>query len=425
MNFAKTKELDSSIALMRDAYLFIPKLRQKYNSDIIETRIMLKRAVCISGPDAGELFYDNEKMMREGAMPVHVQATLTGRGVVQTLDGELHRKRKELFMSFMTREKISQLLTLTENAWQAKIIEWKRKSENIKLFDEAQDILCEAACAWVGVPLAKHEARKRARDLEYMVDGFGSVGRRFLRGRFARTRCENWIEKLILKIRMGDLPASQSILAKFALYEDINGSLLAPRLAAAEVLNLIRPIVAISRYIVFLAHALDRHPEYKEDLNADADAGIEDFVQEVRRSYPFTPVLGARARKDFEWNGYRFLKKQMVVLDVYGILHDPRIWDQPDKFMPERFWHKKIGPFDLIAQGGGDHFTGHRCAGEWLTIAVMKQALQNLLGLDYQMSDQDMTMRLDKMPTMPKSGIIFRLDGFAGSGACRPAARQG
>ena len=53
--------------------------------------------------------------------------------------------------------------------------------------------------------------------------------------------------------------------------------------------------------MTFAALALHEHPECRERLRADADG--EDlgwFVQEVRRFYPFFPLVGGRALADFE-----------------------------------------------------------------------------------------------------------------------------
>jgi cytochrome P450 len=64
---------------------------------------------------------------------------------------------------------------------------------------------------------------------------------------------------------------------------------------------------------------------------------VEHFVQEVRRYYPFFPMVGGRARADFEWRGRRFAKGTWMLLDLYGTNHDPRSWEQPYSFVPVRF----------------------------------------------------------------------------------------
>lgn len=143
-------------------------------------------------------------------------------------------------------------------------------------------------------------------------------------------------------------------------------------MAAVELINILRPIVAIATYIAFSALALHENPECKTKLKNTRDNYLDMFVQEVRRYYPFTPFLGARVKQDFTWKQCDFKKGTLVLLDVYGINHDPRIWDKPYLFQPERFKNHDGNAYGFIPQGGGDPANGHRCPGEGVTIAAMK-----------------------------------------------------
>jgi fatty-acid peroxygenase len=104
-----------------------------------------------------------------------------------------------------------------------------------------------AICAWAGVPLSDDEAPKRARDFIYMIDAFGSIGSRNWRGRLARTRAQRWIKKIIQAVRDNKLAAAESsALYATAFHRDTNGNLLDLHLAAVELLNILRPTVAIA-----------------------------------------------------------------------------------------------------------------------------------------------------------------------------------
>ena len=94
------------------------------------------------------------------------------------------------------------------------------------------------------------------------------------------------------------------------------------------------------------------------------------FANEVRRFYPFFPVISGTVRREFEWLGRRFEPGDRAILDLYATNHDRRIWDEPRRFLPERFESWDGDPNTLVPQGGGDAATGHRCPGEAATIAV-------------------------------------------------------
>jgi fatty-acid peroxygenase len=248
-----------------------------------------------------------------------------------------------------------------------------------------------------------------ARDCATMVGGFASVGLRMWHAREARVRGERWARDVIERIRNEDLAVEAGSAARvIAEHVQLDGQRLPVEVAAVELLNVIRPIVAIGQWVAYLALALRDHPRYPERLRSDA-ALVEGFVQEVRRFYPFTPFVGARARKRFVWRGARFEEGMLALLDVYGALHDTRLWDRPDDFWPERFLNFTPGPFDFIPQGGGAFETGHRCAGEWLTIEALKQALNVLTRtIRYELPAQDMRYSLKEMPTAPRSGVILQ-----------------
>jgi fatty-acid peroxygenase len=97
-----------------------------------------------------------------------------------------------------------------------------------------------------------------------------------------------------------------------------------------------------------------------------------------------------------------------VLLDLYGTDHDERRWEEPQAFRPERFETWDESTFNFIPQGGGDHFAGHRCAGEWITIALMKRAVRLLTkAMQYDVPEQDLHVPLSRMPTIPKSRFVI------------------
>lgn len=404
----KEKKLDNSFAVANDGYLFIKNRVYNYHSDLFQTRLFTKKAICMSGKEAAKIFYNPELFQRLGATPKHVQKTLFGEKAIQSMDGKAHVVRKHLFLSLTAPEKQKHLAGLVIHEWLTLSREWDMM-ENISLFDASKSVLCSAACRWAGIPLKETEVTRRADDFSAMVDAFGAVGPRYWKGKSARTRAEGWIKEIIENVRSGKFkPEDGSALQKVCYHEELNGSLLNAQMAAVELINILRPIVAISTFIVFAALALQEHPECRVKLQSDTGNYSEMFVQEVRRYYPFTPFIGAKARKDFVWDECYFKKGTLVLLDIYGTDHDSRIWDHPNQFQPERFQNWKGGPFDFMPQGGGDPAKGHRCPGEGVTIEVMKASINFLVNqIEYDVPAQDLSYSLGRLPTLPKSGFII------------------
>lgn len=401
--------LDSTLPILTaDGYDYIRNVCARLKTDIFETRLMLQKAICIKGAEATELFYDNDRFIRHGAVPARILNTLLGRGGVHSLDDEAHRHRKRMFMSLMTDDNLSRMEKISSEVWSKRVSEWEKK-DHVILHEESQKILCEAICQWAGVPLGERDLGSVARDMGAMVDAFGAVGPRHLRGRLARLRIEMRMTKLIRQIRSGKVKVSPNLAAHvIAFHKGLDGKYLDPKVAAVELINVIRPTVAVSYMIDFCALALNQYPEYRSKLQSGGDQENEWFVQEVRRFYPFAPFMGALVRKNFIWKGFSFPKGRLVILDLYGTNHDARVWKNPDRFWPERFRNWNESAYNFIPQGGGDHFLGHRCAGEWLTIQQLKIATKVLAQeIEYTLPEQDLEVPKNRMPTLPESKVML------------------
>jgi fatty-acid peroxygenase len=406
---AHDKGLDNTLKLLEEGYLFIKNRMDLYQCNMFETHIMGEKVICISGEEACKIFYDEELFQRKGAMPKRIQKTLFGVNAIQGMDNNAHIQRKLFFMSLMTEAHQKKLAELFEKEMKDSVNEWINKNEII-LSHEAKNIICKVACFWTGVPLKESDIESRADDFYSMVDGLGGVGSRYWKGKAARNRTEEWIRGIIEEVRQGKLLVEDdSALNLMAFHTEPDGNQLELQMAAKELINVIRPIVAISTYITFTALAMYEHPECKEELMRGNNNYIEMFVQEVRRYYPFTPFLGARVHKDFAWNQYDFKKGMLVMLDVYGMNHDSLIWNYPDEFRPERFMEQKDRTFCFIPQGGGDPKKGHRCPGEGITIEIMKASLDFLVNkVDFEVPEQDLSYSISRIPTLPKSGFIIK-----------------
>lgn len=407
-NYPSELCLDKTLSLLLEGYLFIPNRIRKYNCNLFQTRLLGRRVVCLSGKKAAELFYDQNLFTRHNVIPKRIQETLFGKQSIQTLTGMEHIHRKQMFLSIMSPDRAESLIRITKQQLQQSFKRLAGKNE-VVLYDEAACLLFRVACKWSGIPIEKSEIKQRAQDMNDMIDAFGAVGPRHIKGRCARNRSECWAQKLITEVRSGKLIApTDTALSVIAWYKDINGHLLGTDIAAVELLNILRPITAIATYITFGALALSKYPNTLTELQTHNDYYLNMFAQEVRRYYPFAPFLGAKVRVNFKWMDHYFKKGTLVFLDIYGTNHDSSIWDKPNSFIPERFKNRAEGPFDFIPQGGGDYKEGTRCPGEFITVELLKVFMDYLANeLNYNVPIQDFNYPLNRIPTLPKDKFII------------------
>lgn len=404
----KEKCFDSTLSLLIEGYLFIPNRIRKYHTNLFQIKLLGQKVYCMSGKEATELFYNQDYFTRKGVMPNRIQETLFGKKGIQTLDGASHVHRKLLFMSMMTPQQIDRIKELTRKQW---IMNSERfgKMKNVILLDEATLLFFQVACKWAGVPLKKSETRQKAKDMCAMIDAFGGIGPRHWIGRCARNRSECWADNIIEEVRKGRIIAPKdSALSLIAWHRELNGKLLNSKTAAVELINILRPITAIATYVTFGALALHLYPAHKKNLLKAKEEDLTMFAQEIRRYFPFGPFLAARVRNDFQWQKHYFEKGTLVFLDIYGTNHDPSIWKYPNLFQPKNFKNHPLTPFDFIPQGGGNDKLGTRCPGEQITVELLKESLDFLVNrLEYQVPLQDLTYRLNRIPTFPKSRFIM------------------
>lgn len=397
---------EQSGRLLREGYAFIGTLRREHNADVVPVRLFGLPVTCMGGSEAAELFYDRERFTRVGVVPGPVKRTLFGKGGVHGLDGPEHLVRKSLFTSVVTPESTARLAQLAASEWEAAAERWAARPQ-VRLFDEAALVLTRAVTRWAQAPLPRAGAEELSRSLTAMVDGFATLGARHWRARAARSRTELWATTLIDDVRSGTLEVDgDSVLAKVAAHRD-GAEPLPSRVASVELLNIIRPTVAVTWFVCFAAHALLHHDYWRGRLRDGDDDDALAFAQELRRFYPFAPLLGARVRQDFSWHGNDFPAGRLVLLDLYGTNHDGRLWPDPEVFDPTRFLSRQPTPYDLIPQGGGRSETGHRCPGEPFTLRLLADACKLLSGLDYQVPVQDLSIPLDRIPTLPRSGFLI------------------
>jgi fatty-acid peroxygenase len=414
---------DSTLAFLRHGYTFVSRTCDRLGTDGFATRLVGRPVVCLRGADAARFFYSADAFTRAGAIPASVAHLLQDDGSVQSLNGPEHRHRKALFRQVLPTGPDGPMHgALTDDAlsaafearWHRAVHGWQRAG-SVVLHRELPGVLTRAALDWVGTTVTEPRAARLSGQLAAMVERAGSFGPTNWIARARRRDAERWATQLIREVRQGRpgpsgaaVVSDASPVAAVAGYRDPEGRALPPEIAAVELINLLRPVVAVWLFMVFAAHALVRYPQWRERFAGGDEESLPAFVDEVRRFYPFFPAIAGFAGDGRDWQGHRFAAGDWVMLDLYGTNHDPRSFDEPLAFRPERFAGAVELPEALVPQGAGDPATGHRCPGEQATRSLMAQAVRLLTrSVRYRVPSQDLHIDLRRMPARPADGMVI------------------
>jgi fatty-acid peroxygenase len=189
---------DNSLTLAKAGYRYISDTCERLQSPVFRTRLLLRDTICMRGDWASRVLYDNPHLVRHGAVPSPVLKTLMGETGVQTLDGEGHHDRKQMFLSLLSGENAMRVAEQVNAEWEGRLPGWER-ADKVVLHDAVAEILCSAVCKWAGVPIGESELPSRTADFEAMIgDG---VSLRYFRARAARWRMEEWAASFVEAVR--------------------------------------------------------------------------------------------------------------------------------------------------------------------------------------------------------------------------------
>lgn len=396
-----------SVHLLRDRYQVLARLRERHGgSDSFPVRMLGRPGLVVRGPEGVRAFYDDSLVTRSGAVPAHLRLLLFGPGAVHGLDGPAHLRRKHLLMGLVDAQAVEHLARLVAAGLDRAVATWRRRP-SVGLFDQLVGVYGAAVLDWAGTGTRGRDAERVSQDLVTIVDGFGVGATPYRQALAARLRAQRWAVRVIRLAREGRLrPPHGSVTAVLA---GVPRDELSDTVAATELLNVVRPTVAVAYFGAYAAQALAAHPEWRERLaSGDSDA-LRAFEHEVRRWYPFTPLLAGRLRRPLEWQGRRLRAGSWIFLDVVGTDRDPRVWDRPDTFDPARFLGREPTAYDYVPHGGGDPARGHRCPGEPAARRLLEVTLQRLAAVDYTVSEAGREVPWDRVPSLPADRMRITL----------------
>lgn len=114
------------------------------------------------------------------------------------------------------------------------------------------------------------------------------------------------------------------------------------------------------------------------------------IINETLRMYPAAPLLAPReSSEDCTVGGFSIPRGTMLLVNMWGIQNDPKIWVEPGKFMPERFEgvEGSRDGFKFVPFGSGRR----ACPGEGLALRMAGLTLGSLIQcFDWERTGKEM-----------------------------------
>ncbi len=165
-------------------------------------------------------------------------------------------------------------------------------------------------------------------------------------------------------------------------------------------------------------HLLSRHPDVEARVLAEIDAVtggeevspghlehmpyVRQVFSEAMRLYPPAPILTRQAREALELGGLALEAGAIVLMPVYALHRHRRLWDDPERFDPDRFSPQAVASrhrFAFMPFGGGPRICIGGAFAMQEAVAVLAVLLQRLRVKGTGGPDPTPTMRVTLRPS--------------------------
>ncbi len=164
--------------------------------------------------------------------------------------------------------------------------------------------------------------------------------------------------------------------------------------------------------------ALQKIREEVTQINSDGVLQFEDLrkleyttqvIEESMRIYPPAWITDRLSMDEDECMGYHYPKNTMIGIYIYGTHHNPKLWEEPTAFKPERFTKeekKKRIPYSYFPFGGGPRL----CIGNNFAMMEMQLVLAKMaMAYDFELAPGHKVKQLPLVTLRPQNGIRLRI----------------
>jgi cytochrome P450 len=418
----------------RDPLGFLTRCARAYG-DVVYLRTFNLPVYLVSHPDQIEevLVTQNRNFIKDKGLRLRPGRRLFGNGLL-TSEGEFWIRQRRLAQPAFHRERIAAYGEVMVAYTERMLDEW-RAGEARDFHQDMMRLTLEIVAKTLFDAEAADEADEVSQALEAVQEQFSAQGSlsqllgnflptpSYLRFQKAVKRLDEIIYRIIEQHRgqqTGDL------LSLLLEAQDEDGSQMTDRQLRDEAITLFlagHETTALA--LSWTCYLLGQHPAAEEQLVAELEEvlgdrapGVADLprlrytemiVKEARRLYPPAWGIGREALESCAIGGYRVPAGAQVMMCQWIVHRDPRYFDEPEAFRPERWADdlaKRLPKYAYFPFGGGPRLCiGNSLATMEATLILATIAQQFQLTL---LPEHPVTL-LPSITLRPKEGVKVRL----------------
>ena len=354
---------------------------------------------------------------------------VAGSGSIWVLENREHRRERQLLSPAFHAQSFRGYGEVIRKVTQQKLVKWQ-PGQTVRALDTTLDISLDIIMRIVfgvnepGFIEAGHKVLFALwHSMHPLFIFFPMLQRNWfpLWARYVRAKREfiNWVDQYINErhVRGVDAP---DVLGRImsAHYEDGN-----PMRAQAIIDELITIVLAGSETtataLAWALYDLGSNPLALEKLRAELSSiGLDPDPEAVSKAPYLTAVCNETLRlhtllpevarvlvAPLELSGYKISAGEWVGVSIMAIHHDPEIYPEPERYLPERFIRRTYSPFEFLPFGGGHR----RCLGSGLSDYEMRIALAEIVThWDFEPAAVEYEIRHD-IAMGPKAGVRLKI----------------
>ncbi len=367
-------------------------------------------------------------------------AILFGKGLITNNDAESWRKHRKILQPPFHRESLEQVATITTGAVQRLLQDWKSKEGATINFSNAMagltlEIICKALFT---TDVTRPQMQMVWRNLNFLNETtallaanpfhlpFNFPVPRYIKARKYLAEMDEMLLTIIQKRRQQTNPPHDLLQVLLdARYDD--GAPLSEKQIRDEVMTVfVAGHETTVNALSWTWYLLKKNPAAEQRLHTEsvkyATPAFADVPQlkygwcvmnEAMRIYPPVTAVGREALHDEQVGDIRLKAGQQIGVNIAALHHHPAYWQNPEKFLPERFTDfdlKGHNRFVFMPFGGGPRI----CIGNNFAMLEM-QIINAMLSAHVQMELVSTYVKPKTLITLkPGDGVWMKIGKVKG-----------